>query len=353
MTPSPETMLWAAFAIGFVFGAVGQLSGFCLMSGLRGWWVEGNGLRIRAFALALAIAILGSQLLDAAGTVRLAGSLYMQPVLPIPFLLLGGALFGYGMVMANGCGARSLVLLGSGNLRSALVLLCLGIAAHMTLTGLIAPLRVAGQSVLAMQAPVSPPTLTTLLGGWGLDESFARWLVVAGTSGGLAVLAFAHAPFRAAPIHILGGVVVGLLVVAGWYATGVLGADDFDPAPLASLTFIAPIGDTIQYAMLATGVRLSFGVAVVVGVVLGALAMSLVTRTARLQGFTRPGSMLRYMGGGALMGIGGALALGCSIGQGLTGLSTLALGSFIAAAGILGGAALGLVGPLRLPAPQP
>jgi len=353
MTPSPETMLWAAFAIGLVFGAVGQVSGFCLMSGLRGWWVEGNGLRIRAFALALAVAILGSQILDESGTVRLAGSLYMQPVLPIPLLLIGGALFGYGMVMANGCGARSLVLLGSGNLRSVLVLLCLGIAAHMTLTGLIAPWRVAAQSVLSLPAPVSPPTLTALFGGLGLAESVARWLIVAIVAGGLAAFAFANAAFRAAPIHSLGGMIVGLLVVAGWYATGVLGADDFDPAPLASLTFIAPIGDTIQYAMLATGVRLSFGVAVVAGVVLGALGTALITRSAKLQGFTRPGSMLRYMGGGALMGIGGALALGCSIGQGLTGLSTLALGSFIAAAGILAGAELGLRGPLRLPAPQP
>ncbi|MET0170746.1 MAG: YeeE/YedE family protein [Aliihoeflea sp.] len=353
MTPSPETMLWAAFAIGLVFGSVGQVSGFCLMSGLRGWWVEGKGLRIRAFALALAIAIVGSQFLDASGTVRLAGSLYMQPVLPVPLLLIGGALFGYGMVMANGCGARSLVLLGSGNLRSVLVLLCLGIAAQMTLTGLIAPWRAAGQSVLALPAPVSPPTLTALLGGWGLAEGLAHWFPVAIISGGLAVFAFIHAPFRAAPIHILGGLIVGLLVIAGWYATGVLGADDFDPAPLASLTFIAPIGDTIQYLMLATGVRLSFGVAVVTGVVIGAAVTALATRTARLQGFTRPGSMLRYMGGGALMGIGGALALGCSVGQGLTGLSTLAIGSFIAAAGVLAGAALGLLGPLRLPAPQP
>lgn len=341
-------MLWAALAIGLVFGAVGQVSGFCLMSGLRGWWVEGNGLRIRAFALALAVAVLGSQLLDASGAVRLAGSLYMQPVLPIPMLFIGGAIFGYGMVMANGCGARSLVLLGSGNLRSVLVLLCLGIAAQMTLTGLIAPWRAAGQAALALPSPVSPPTLTMLLGG-----DLARWLIVAAISGGLAIFAFAHAQFRAAPIHIIGGLVVGLLVVAGWYASGVLGADDFDPAPLASLTFIAPIGDTIQYLMLATGVRLSFGVVVVTGVIAGSLAMALATRSVRLQGFTRPQSMLRYMGGGAMMGIGGALALGCSIGQGLTGLSTLALGSFIAAGGILAGAAIGLVGPLRLAPPQP
>jgi hypothetical protein len=143
------------------------------------------------------------------------------------------------------------------------------------------------------------------------------------------------------------------LVVAGWYATGVLGADDFDPAPLESLTFIAPVANTINFAMLATGISLSFGVTVVAGVFLGALFSALVTRTANLEGFTRPVSMLRYMGGGALMGIGGALALGCSIGQGLTGLSTLALGSFLAAGGILGGAWLALRGPLKLAKAQP
>lgn len=353
MMAPDQIVLWAGLAIGLAFGICGQITGFCLMRGLTGWWVEGDGRKIRAFALALTVAVLGAQALDAAGLVALRGSLYMQPSLPVPVLIAGGVLFGYGMVMANGCGARSLVLLGSGNLRSALVLLCLGIAAAATLTGLLAPWRTIAQGATSVTVPLSPPTLPRWVASIGLNEAVARWLVVAALSGGLAAFAFLHAPFRGDWRAVSSGFVIGLLVVAGWYATGVLGADDFDPATLESLTFIAPVANTINFVMLATGLRPSFGVAVVAGVFFGALAAALVTRTARLEGFTRPRSMLRYMGGGALMGMGGALALGCSIGQGLTGLSTLALGSFLAAGGILAGAFLALRGPLRLPKAQP
>lgn len=348
-----QIVLWAGLIIGLAFGICGQITGFCLMRGLAGWWVEGEGTKIRAFALALAVAVLGAQALDAAGLIALRTSLYVQPSLPVPVLIFGGMLFGYGMVMANGCGARALVLLGSGNLRSCIVLLCLGIAAAATLTGLLAPIRAAAQGAVSVAAPVSPSTLPMWIGTLGLGADLARWLVVALISGGLAVFAFSHGAFRANIKAVASGLVIGALVVAGWYATGVLGADDFDPATLESLTFVGPVANTINYVMLATGIRLTFGVAVVGGVFVGALLTALATRTAKLEGFTRPASMLRYMGGGALMGVGGALALGCSIGQGLTGLSTLALGSFLAAGGILFGAWLALRGPLRLGKPQP
>ncbi|GGA55010.1 YeeE/YedE family protein [Pelagibacterium lentulum] len=348
-----ELVLWAGLIIGLAFGICGQLTGFCLMSGLRGWWVEGDGRKIRAFALAGAVAILGSQMLDALTPMSLTQSLYVQGTFSIPMVVLGGALFGYGMVMSNGCGARSLVLLGQGNLRSFLVLVCLGLAAGMTLTGLIAPLRVAGNAASSTGVGVSPANLPGLIGALGVDANIARWVLVALVSGGLAAFALKSAAFRADPKALSSGIVIGILIPAGWYVTGILGYDDFDPTPLASFTFIAPIGDAIQYAMLATGTRLSFGVAIVIGVFLGALASALLTRTAKIEGFTRPRSMIRYMLGGALMGCGGALALGCSIGQGLTGLSTLALTSFVAIAGILAGAAMALRGPVRLPAPQP
>ena len=139
------------------------------------------------------------------------------------------------------------------------------------------------------------------------------------------------------------------MIAAGWLATGYLGRDDFEPAPVASLTFIAPVGETIQYAMLATGARMSFGVTIICGVFLGALGSALLTKTFALQGFSRPTQMLRYMAGGVLMGIGGAMALGCSIGQGLTGFSTLAFSSFLAFGGIALGATFALRGPFKLP----
>ncbi|MCO5148054.1 MAG: YeeE/YedE family protein [Aquamicrobium sp.] len=344
-----ELTLWAGLVIGLAFGIAARATGFCLVSGLRGWWAPaGTGTaKIRAFALALALAIAGSQALDAAGLVDLRRSLYAQTSFAPALILTGGLLFGYGMVLANGCGARALVLLPGGNLRSFVVLVSLGIAAYATLSGLIAPLRIAASAVGVV---ASPPDLAAALAPYGFSEPAARLVLALPLATILAFLALRPAA-RGERGTLAGGAAVGLAVVAGWYATGVLGADDFQPAPLASLTFVAPVGETIQYAMLATGMRPSFGVAIVAGVFLGALATALVTRTLLLEGFASPQAMLRSMAGGALMGVGGALALGCSIGQGLTGLSTLAPASFVAAGGILGGAWVALRGPLRVARP--
>ena len=339
-----ELTLWAGLAIGLAFGFAARATGFCLVSGLRGWWVTGERAKMRAFALALAVALAASQMLDLAGLVDLRRSLYAQGAFSPAVVLCGGLMFGYGMVLANGCGARALVLLAGGNLRSFVVLTCLGIAAYATLSGLVAPLRVAASSQGAI---VTAPDLPAMLAALGLGEGAARLSLAIPLAGGIAFLALARAARDEAGL-LAGGAAIGLLVAAGWVATGVLGADDFTPAPLASLTFVAPVGETIQYAMLATGMRPSFGVAVVAGVFAGALVTALVTGTARLEGFASPQAMLRSMAGGALMGAGGALALGCSIGQGLTGLSTLALTSFLAAGGILAGAWVALRGPLRV-----
>ena len=160
-------------------------------------------------------------------------------------MFFGGLLFGYGMVLSNGCGSRALVLLGRGNLRSFVVVIVLGIAAQMTLKGLIAPARIA-----LLQASQTTPTVTSLpalLSTFGLSETIARMLAASAISGALIIFAFAHAPFRRAWGQIAAGLAVGLLVAAGWFATGYLGADDFNPAPVTSLTFIAPIADTLQY----------------------------------------------------------------------------------------------------------
>ncbi|MCW5714736.1 MAG: YeeE/YedE family protein [Bauldia sp.] len=344
-----ETVVWLGLAIGLLFGAVGQYSGFCLQSGLRGWWGEGDPRKVRTFALAAAIALVASQALDAAGLVPLERSIYPLATFSIPVILVGGALFGYGMVLANGCGARALVLLGSGNLRSLYVLLILGVSAQATLTGLLAPTRVsvAGSTGSTFAATTLPGVV-----GDALGPDLARWLAVAVIGGALLAFAFANRAFRASPSQIAAGLVVGLLVAAGWYVTGHVGADDFDPRPVASLTFIAPIAAGIQYVMLSTGIALGFGVAVVGGVIAGSALMAIPRRQFRLAGFSGPGLMLRYAAGAVLMGVGGALALGCSIGQGLTGFSTLALASLVAVAGILIGSALGIRGPVSVAVPS-
>jgi uncharacterized membrane protein YedE/YeeE len=337
----------AGLLIGLAYGVVGLLSGFCLMSSLRGWWTEGDSRLIRSYALALGVAIAATQLLAGSGVVDLAKSVYLQPSFSAPLMLVGGVMFGYGMVLSNGCGSRALVLLGRGNLRSFVVVIVLGIAAQMTLRGLIAPAR-----IVLLQASSTKPevlSLPALLSTLGGGEAFARTLLAAVFAGALVIFAFAHPPFQRAWGQIAAGVAVGLLVTAGWFATGYLGADDFNPAAVTSLTFISPIADAVQYAMLSTGLTLNFGIAMVAGVFAGSLVTALVTRRFRLEGYISPQHMLRSIGGAALMGSGGAMAYGCSVGQGLTGLSTLALASFVAAGGILLGSAAGLRGMLRVP----
>ncbi|WP_315772566.1 MULTISPECIES: YeeE/YedE family protein [unclassified Bradyrhizobium] len=336
----------AGLMIGLIYGVVGLLSGFCMMSSLRGWWADGDRRLVRTFALAMGIAIVATQLLAANGAVDLGKSIYLQPTFSVPLMLLGGVLFGYGMVLANGCGSRALVLLGRGNLRSFVVVTVLAIAAEMTLKGLIAPLRIA--LMQASQTTAAATSLPALLSAGGLHGAPARLLPALALGSVLIVFAFAHAPFRRAPGQMLAGLVVGLLVAAGWFATGYLGADEFNPVPVGSLTFVAPIADGLQYVMLSTGSTVNFGIATVAGVLAGSLVTALVTRRFKLEGFHSPNHMLRSVGGAALMGIGGVMALGCSVGQGLTGLSTLALPSFVAITGIFIGTAAGLRGALRV-----
>jgi len=341
-----QIVVIAGLSIGLAYGAVGLLSGFCLLSGLRGWWADGDSRLIRTYALALGVAIALVQLLAAGRLVDPGKSIYLQPSFSAPLMFCGGLLFGYGMVLANGCGSRALVLLGAGNLRSFVVVIVLGIAAQMTLKGLIAPARIAVLQLTQTTATVN--SLPGLMSSLGLHGAPARLFTGAVVSAALVIFAFSHLAFRRSPGQIAAGIVVGLLVAAGWFATGYLGADDFNPAPVASLTFIAPIADTLQYAMLSTGLTLNFGIATVAGVFAGSLVTALPTGRFHLEGFNSPRHMLRSAGGAALMGAGGAMAFGCSIGQGLTGLSTLALPSFVAVAGILLGTAAGLRGALRV-----
>ena len=343
---SASIVTLSGLVIGLVYGSVGLLSGFCLMSGMRGWLAEGDGRLIRTYALAIGVAVAATQLLAAASLADIGKSIYLQPSFSAPVMFFGGLLFGYGMVLSNGCGSRALVLLGRGNLRSFVVVVVLAIFAQMTLKGLIAPARIAMVGV--SQTTATANSVPALLAAAGLSATAARMLAASIISAALIIFALAHPAFRRSPGQVAAGLVIGLLVAGGWFSSGYLGADDFNPAPVTSLTFIAPIADALQYVMLSTGSTLNFGIVTVFGVFAGSLATALLTGRFHLEGYTSPRHMLRSAGGAALMGIGGVMAFGCSVGQGLTGLSTLALASFVAVAGILLGTAAGLRGALRV-----
>src|SRR2546423_817396 len=170
MLDTTQIVILSALAIGLIYGSIGLLSGFCMMSSLRGWWAEGDGRLVRTYALAMGVAIAASQILAAAGLIDLGKSIYLQQTFSAPVMFFGGLLFGYGMVLSNGCGSRALVLLGRGNLRSLVVVIVLGIFAEMTLKGLIAPGRIAlGQLSQTTTKMVSLPVLLAML---GLTEAF-------------------------------------------------------------------------------------------------------------------------------------------------------------------------------------
>jgi uncharacterized membrane protein YedE/YeeE len=202
---SASIVTLSGLVIGLVYGSVGLLSGFCLMSGMRGWLAEGDGRLIRTYALAIGVAVAVTQLLVASGFVDISKSIYLQPSFSVPVMFFGGLLFGYGMVLSNGCGSRALVLLGRGNLRSFVVVVVLAIFAQMTLKGLIAPPRIA--MVAASQTTTTANAVPALLAGAGLSATAARMLAASIISAALIIFALAHPAFRRSPGQIAAGLV--------------------------------------------------------------------------------------------------------------------------------------------------
>ncbi|MBI5164264.1 MAG: YeeE/YedE family protein [Magnetospirillum sp.] len=335
----------AAFIVGIVFGATAQRTNFCTMGAVSDVVFMGDWRRMRAWMLAVAVGIVGTQLLDGMGMIDLKRSIYLGASIAWAGAILGGLMFGFGMTMAGGCGNKTLVRIGGGNLKSLVVFLVVALFAYMTLKGLIGLARI--QLDQATSIPVAATGLAAfsvpgLLGTFGLDAATARWAAVALVAGGLALWCFKDAEFRASPRDMLAGVIIGLMVPAGWAVSGILGFDDFEPLPLTSFTFVAPIGDTMNYLMTFTGSTITFGIAAVGGVIVGSFLASLAGGEFHVEAFSDASDMLRHLFGAALMGTGGILAMGCTIGQGLTGMSTLSLTSALALGSIIFGAVVGM-----------
>lgn len=350
----PNGILWLAFGLGCVFGAVAQRSRFCTMGALADIVSMGDWRRMRMWLLAIAVAILGSAALHVGGRIDLAKSIYRTAGFHWLAHAIGGATFGFGMVLASGCAARTLVRIGGGNVKSIVVFLVLGLFAEMTMRGALAGLRL---TVLEKwSAPLAAgQDLPALLLHLGVAPGLA-WPACALTIGG-ALLAFIFLPReRLALGSALAGLFIGLTIVGGWYVSGFLGYLAEDPETLQeafvatnsgrmeSLSFVAPQAYTLELLMFwsDSSRRLSFSVAAMLGVLAGSLAQAVSSRSFRWEGFRDLEDTVNHLVGAALMGFGGVLALGCTIGQGISGVSTLALGSFVTLAAIATGAVLAL-----------
>lgn len=329
------------FIAGLVFGGTALLTNFCTMGAVSDMVFLDDKRRWRAWLLAMAVAIAGSEALHLCGLVDLRKSIYLTPNLGWLGAIVGGAMFGFGMTLAGGCGNKTLVRLGAGNLKSLLVALVLGLFAYMTLRGLLGAARLSLIETTNLALPGSQGLPETIARATGLPEFAMRSALAFAAVLALLFYCLRDGDFRASPRNIIGGLVIGALIPVGWAITGIAGADDFEPTQLASFTFVAPIGEALMYLMVFTGAKINFGIAAVGGVIAGAFVTSLASGNFRVESFVDANDMLRHIAGAALMGTGGVLALGCTIGQGLTGLSTLAIGSFLAIFAIIAGALCG------------
>ncbi len=355
-----QQLLLSVFAIALVLGAVGQKTRFCTMGAVSDWINMGDTGRMRSWVFSMAVALTGVVVLESTGVIDLSGETF-PPYRTASFAwlryLAGGLMFGIGMTLASGCGNRTLVRIGGGNLKSLTVLLVAAVSAYLMLwTPLFEKAFLPWiQATTINLAPYGMPTQeagSVIAGMFGLAPSRSlNWTVGAFVALGMLVWVFRSRDFRESADNIIGGAVVGLAVIAGWWVTGgPMGRAWKEYAEMAteipsrvqtqSFTFVAPMGDTLRYLMSPEKLSLiNFGVVALAGVILGSLLYALPSKSFHYERFFTVRDFATHVLGGALMGIGGVVAMGCTIGQAVSGVSTLAIGSILAFFGMVIGAA--------------
>jgi hypothetical protein len=336
-----------------------QKTNYCTMGAVSDWVNIGDTGRMRAWVFSMAVALAGVVMLEGAGIINLSGDTF-PPYRTANFAwiryLLGGLMFGVGMTLASGCGSRTLVRIGGGNLKSLVVLAVAAICAYAMLWTPVFEQAffpwISATTINLQQYQVANQELGTVLAGMfgrplsrGFNTAIAAVVVIA-----LLVFVFGSADFRGSRDNILGGAVVGLAILAAWWITGgSIGQAWKEYAEMSttvpsrvqtqSFTFISPMGDTARYLFSPGNLALvNFGVVALAGVILGSSVQALLTRHFRIEWFASWQDFGNHVLGGALMGIGGVLAMGCTIGQAISGVSTLAVGSILAFLAIVIGA---------------
>jgi uncharacterized membrane protein YedE/YeeE len=353
-------VLSLAFLCAAIMGAVVNKTNFCTMGAVSDWVNMGDTGRLRSWLLAIAVAMAGLLILEGLGVVTL-GSDTFPPYRTANFAwlryLLGGVMFGIGMTLASGCGNKTLIRIGGGNIKSLFVLAITAAFAYLMLwtdffnTAFMSWISPTVVNLAAYNIPSQE--VSAIVGAVaGVQDASKLHLVLGGLIAcALLVFVFKSADFRRSFDHMLGGLVVGLAVVAGWYITGgsmgqawkeyaEFASDVPSRVAVQSYTFISPMGDTVRYLMEPTHLTLvNFGIVALTGVIVGSFAYAVIARRFRIEWFASFGDFLTHGIGAVLMGTGGVLAMGCTIGQGVTGVSTLAVGSMLTLVSIIFGSA--------------
>lgn len=323
-------------ASGVTLGLSARLGNFCTLGALEMAAYGGDQRRLRLWGIVLAVAIAGTFLGVQLGQIELSQTFYHQLVWNPWASVAGGLIFGYGMALAGNCGFGALVRFGGGDLRSLVVVVVMGVFGFITLSGPLAPLRIALFPQQEAEAPQGiAATVESLV---GLPPALTAAVIAAG----FLIWALAYAPLRRRPGEMAWGVVAGAAVVLALWGTSWLNHESFGEVGVEGLSFTAPVGRTLMYLMTSTAGGLNFSVGAVLGVMAGALAGSLWHGMFRWEACEDPRELGRQVGGAALMGIGGVLALGCSVGQGVSAFATLAWSAPVTLAAIAAGALFGL-----------
>ena len=348
-------VLWAAFGLSVALGAIAQRTHFCTMGAIADIVNMGDWTRMRMWIMAIGVAMIGFNGMVALGWLDAGNSLYGGPRVMWLSALVGGAMFGFGMVLASGCGNKTLVRIGGGNLKSLVVFIVLGVSAFATLKGLTAVVRVATVDSVFVTLATGQDLPSLLAAGTGLAKPVLAAVLGLVLGGALVVWALARSEGRSAD-NLLAGLGVGAVIVGVWWVSGRLGHVAEDPNTLQeafvatnsrrmeSLSFVAPVAYALDWLMFFsdTSKLLTIGIVSVAGVVVGSAAYAVPSRRFRWEGFRDAGDTGNHLIGAVLMGVGGVTALGCTVGQGLSGVSTLSLTSFIALAAIVAGAVAAL-----------
>ena len=348
-------VLGATFILSLLFGAIAQGSRFCTMGAISDVVVMGDFTRLRQWALAAGVAILGFGAMAYLGIVDPSKTLYVSNRWLWLSAATGGAMFGFGMVLGSGCGSKTLVRIGGGNLKSLVVFLAMGISAFATLKGVTAVLRVATVDRIAPAFGVTATLPAALAWVLTADARLTGLVLALLLGAALSIWALRGKDFLRGE-NLLAGLGTGSIIVAMWWVSGHLGHVMENPETLEevflatnsgraeALSFVAPIAYTLDWLMFFSdqGKVLTIGIVSVFGVVLGSAAIALINRSFRWEGFAGPGDVARHLGGATLMGIGGVTAMGCTIGQGLSGIATLSATSLVAVVAIGAGAVAAL-----------
>ncbi len=323
---------------GVLLGLAARLGRFCTMGAIEDLLYGGSGQRMRMWVLAIGVAVIGGFGLSALGLLQTETSYYLS-IRWLPFAsILGGLMFGYGMALAGNCGYGSIARLGGGDLRAFVIVVVMGVSAYVVLSGPLAGLRV---MIFPQEDVVNevPPGLAHLIGNWTGMSVDAVGLAI----GALITLgALAQKDFLSDPKSIFWSVVVGVAITSGWAGSYWVATHGFENMPVVSHSFSAPVGESLLYLMTASARVPSFAVGSVAGVALGAFIGSLFKGHFRWEACEDPRELRRQITGAALMGAGAVLALGCTIGQGLSAFSMLAFSAPVTFAAIFAGAAFGL-----------